>query len=124
MFILDTSAWIEFFMRSDEGTKVKKHLEEGNCYTSIASVAEISNWATKENMDGKRLMRYVADLSRMLGLTMEISFLAGELNFQRKKTEENWGMMDSFVLASSKINNLKILTKDSHFKDLPNAEIL
>lgn len=124
MFLLDTSAWIEFFVKSEMGTKVRKYLEEGNCYTSVASVAEISNWAAKQNIDGKRLMGYVMGLSRMLDLTLEISFLAGELNFQRKKTEERWGMMDSFVLATSRISNLKILTKDSHFKDLQSVEIL
>lgn len=51
MLMLDTSAWIEFFIKSDKGERVEKYLQEGNCYTSIVTIAEISNWAVKQNLD-------------------------------------------------------------------------
>ncbi len=122
--LLDTSAWIEFFIESDKGNIIRQRLKDESCSTSIVSIAEISSWAVKQNKDGMELAKCVTELSQILDLTEKISFLAGELNVQRKKAEKNWGMLDSFILATAQIYGLKILTKDSHFKDLPNAEIL
>lgn len=119
MLLIDTSAWIEFFIKSEKGERVKSHLKTKSCYTSIVSVAEISNWAARQNLNGKDLVRYVTELTQMCDLNLKIAFLAGELNFNRKKIEKNWGMIDSIILATAEIYNLKILTKDS-----PNAELL
>ena len=122
--LLDTSAWAEFFIKSEKGEIVKRYLKAEECQTSIVTLAEISNWAMKENLNGKELIDFAAISTRLLHLNSEISFLAGELNFKRKKIVKNWGMMDSMILATGLIYGLKILTKDSHFKDLENAEIL
>ena len=122
--MLDSSAWIEFFIESNKGDIVRHHLRDHSCYTSIVSIAEISNWALKQNRDGRELIKYARELSQILDLTEKIAFLAGELNFQRKKIEKNWGMLDSFILATAQTYNLKVLTKDSQFKDLQTAELL
>lgn len=122
--LLDTSAWIEFFIKSEKGRIVKKYLETKECYTSIVTIAEISNWAMKESRNGMELIEFVTTSTKILDLNFSISFLGGELNFKRKKIGKKWGMLDSFILATSLVYNLKILTKDSHFKDLTNVEIL
>ena len=122
--LLDTSAWIEFFIKSEEGKKVNKLLESDSCFTVMTSIAEIYNWAWKENRYPEKLIGYVKSLTQLIDLTENIASRAGELNFQRKKIEKNWGMLDSFILAVAQIYNLKILTKDRHFKDLPNVELL
>jgi predicted nucleic acid-binding protein len=66
----------------------------------------------------------IKKVSGVLDLDENIITLAGRLNFERKKMVRNWGMMDSFILATSLLFNLKILTKDLQFKDLKNVEIL
>ena len=53
-----------------------------------------------------------------------MALLAGELNHQRKRIEWNWGMMDSMIAATAQTFDLKVLTKDSQFKDLQNVELL
>lgn len=122
--LFDSSAWIEFFIKSDKGARVKNYLETEKCYTSIVSIAEISNWSMKENTDGEKLVKFVISSTEVLDLNFNIAFLAGELNYKRKKIEKNWGMIDSLILATSLFYNLKVLTKDSQFKDLPNVEML
>jgi predicted nucleic acid-binding protein len=122
--LLDTSAWVEFFIKSEKGEIVKKYIKTGECQTSIATLAEISNWAMRENLNGKELTDFIILSSKLLHLNSEISFLAGKLNFKRKKIVKNWGMMDSLILATSLLYDLKILTKDLHFKDLENVEML
>lgn len=90
----------------------------------MTSIAEISNWAAKQNKNTEELIGFVKSLTQMIELSDRISARSGELNFQRKKIERNWGMLDSFILSTAQIYNLKILTKDRHFKDLPNVELL
>nr|MDO8100507.1 PIN domain-containing protein [Candidatus Njordarchaeota archaeon] len=124
MPLIDTSAWIEFFLKTEKGAKVKQNLETQSCYTSIISIAEISNWASRQKLDGRVLVRYAVELTQLVNINLKIAFLAGELNFQRKRTEKDWGMIDSIILATAQIYSLEILTKDHHFEDLSNAEIL
>ena len=121
---MDSSAWIELFDGSDRGKRVREILETKQCYTSIVTLAEVSNWSTKQNYDTKLLMEAIKRGSSIIDLTEDIAILAGEINFERKKTNDKWGMLDSFILATANICGLHLLTKDSDYIDLPNAELL
>jgi len=122
--LLDTSAWVEFFTGEDKGRKVKNVLLEEKCYTSIVSLAEISNWAMKKGRDPKRFLDIIDSLSETINLSREACILAGELNFKRKQETKKWGMMDSFILATALLYGFTILTADSDFRDLENATLL
>ncbi len=122
--LLDTSAWIEFFIGSIKGKRVKEVLYKDDCYTSIVSLAEVTNWALKEDREVLSLVNTVEHLSNLIELDKDITILAGKLNFERKKINKKWGMLDSFILASGAIYGLKILTKDNDFKDISDVEIL
>jgi predicted nucleic acid-binding protein len=122
--LLDTSAWIEFFIGSPEGRQVRKVLEEQDCYTSMGSLAEITDWAIKEEADALYLIKTVKQLSTIIVIDEDIAVLAGRLNNERKKTVKKWGMLDSFILATGTLYGLKILTKDRDFRDLPDVTIL
>ncbi len=65
----------------------------------------------KENKDGEELVNFFISSTGVLDLNFNIAFLAGELNYQRKKVEKNWGMIDSLILSTALFYNLKILTK-------------
>ena len=119
--LLDTSAWVEFFEGTKNAERVKEILLSQNCYTSMVSVAEVANWAEKEGQDLELLIDNMNKLSIIIPPDLSISRLAGKLNFKRKKTVKKWGMMDSFVLATALVFDLKIVTKDLDFDDLPNV---
>jgi predicted nucleic acid-binding protein len=122
--LLDTSAWIEFFDGTKQGARVREVLTKETCYTSIVSISELVNWSCKEKNDTEFLVNAVGDLSIVVDLNNDIAVLAGKLNFERKKTNKKWGIMDSFVLATAMYYYLKILSKDPDFGDLQNVEIL
>jgi len=122
--LLDTSAWIEFFIGSEKGKRVKEVLYKDDCYTSIATFAEVTNWALKEKIKVEPLINAVKHLSNIIELDGDIMIFAGKLNFERKKLSKKWGMLDSFILATASIYELRILTGDNDFRDLSNAEIL
>lgn len=124
--MLDTYAWIEFFKGSKKGRKVEDVLKKERCYTSVVSLAEIVEWCFKNSLEQK-IEEYIVKIKNgtiVIFLGDIISTLAGKLNYERKKKIKGWGMLDSFILASANLNNLKILTGDKHFKDLPNIVML
>jgi|SRR3989344_2335467 len=124
--ILDTSAWIEFFQGTEKGKKVLVAMKKEQVFTSIISFAEITNWCykndLKENLN--QYLRAIKDGSQVLPLHEQVMIVAGKLNYERKKAVDKWGMVDSLILATSLNYNLKVLTKDAYFNDVPGAEIL
>ena len=104
--------------------KIRDYLKTGNCYTSVITICEVTNWASKQKLDSQQFMQFILEITRILSLTTKIAFFAGELNFQRKFLQKNWGMIDSIILATAQNYDMKILTKDSHFEDLSNVEML
>jgi|YelNatPaOPRAMG01_1025707.scaffolds.fasta_scaffold05032_4 predicted nucleic acid-binding protein len=124
--LLDTSVWIEFFQGAEKSKRVEDILKTEENFTGIITFAEVVNWCLKNNIQDK-IKDYIEGIkngSTILGLNEPIVILAGKINYERKRIEKDWGMMDSIILATAQIYNLKVLTKDSQFKDLPNVEIL
>ena len=126
VILFDTSAWIEFFEGTDKSKAVEEIIKNVENYTSEITFAEIVNWCFKNQIEDK-VVEYIGGIkkgSKILKLDEAIIISAGKLNFERKKIVKNWGMVDSLILATSLLYDLKILTKDSHFKGLENVEIL
>lgn len=123
--LFDTSAWIEFFQGTEKGKTVEEILKREENFTSIVTLSEAVNWCLRNKPDKtKDYINGIKNGSRILDVSETIAVCAGKLNFERKKIAKNWGMIDSIILATAQIYNLKILTKDSGFKDLPNVEML
>ena len=123
--LLDTSAWIEFFHDTDKRPIVQNILKNEENFTSAISFAEIVNWCLKNKKEDKitAYLEGVKNGSTILDLNEAIIISAGKLNYERKKIVKNWGMVDSLILSTSLFYNLKILTKDNHFRDLENVEM-
>ena len=124
--IIDSWAWIEFLKYTEKGRKVEGFLFNERCYTCLTSLAEIMEWTLKNGLQKRieTIKDKIKTASTIINLNEQAATLAAEINYQRKKSIKNWGIMDSFVVATSIITNLKILTGDDHFKDLPNVEML
>ena len=126
MMLFDTSAWIEFFQGTENGKKVEDLLKREKHFTNVVTFAEVINWCLRNNLENK-IKFYIEGIrkgSEIVNLDEPIITLAGRLNYERKKVVKNWGMTDSFILATSLLYDLKILTRDSQFKDLPNVGML
>ena len=90
----------------------------------MITFAEIVNWCSKNNKNAVERINIIKNGSEIVNVNEGIIIAAGRLNYERKKVNQKWGMMDSFILATAQLYNLKILTKDKDFSDLENAELL
>lgn len=122
--LLDTYAWIEFFIQSGIGEKIKEILKKNQCYTSIVSLAEISQWCLKNEKDYITALTLVKSFSQIIDVGDDIAALAGKINFERKKTIKNWGIIDSFILATANMYHLRVVTGDHHFKNIKDVIFL
>ena len=122
--LIDSYAWIEFFLGTEKGEKVKEILEKGVNYTSIVSIAEITEWSLKNKLETKHFINIIKKISEVINLNEEVVGLAGKINFDHKKTIKGWGMLDSLIYATALLYNLKILTGDKHFENLNNVEMI
>ena len=117
--VVDAFAWIEYFDGSDKGLNVKRLLEtdHNEIITCSTTVAEVISKLLRKNQDTQIALKYINNFSKVIDITQEISILAGEIHFKEKKTNKDFGMLDSFVIATAKKLNSKILTGDNDFKN-------
>ncbi|MFH0837376.1 MAG: PIN domain-containing protein [Candidatus Aenigmatarchaeota archaeon] len=119
--IIDSYAWIEYFIGSAKGERVKKILEKEKCFTSIFSISEIIEWCLKNNKTIEKRLELIKSQSGVIVIDERIAMLAAKINYERKKTIAGWGMADSMILATALINDMRVVTGDKHFSDIKNA---
>ena len=117
--IVDAFAWVEFFIGSERGRIVKRHIDDGYVVITLTTtLSELKEYALKNGKDFDEILPLIRGYSEIREIDEGIGIMAGEVNYERKKVVKGWGMMDSYVLASSLVLNAGILTGDQHFRDV------
>lgn len=125
--VIDSYAWIELFMGSAKGRKVKEILESSDdVYTPDTVLAEIARKYVREGIEDKIVN---ARLEQIIGasnityldakLALESAKCYLELADNARKTRLNApSLFDAIVLATGRSLRSKILTGDEHFRFL------
>jgi len=126
--VVDTYAWIELLLGSEEGKKVSETLENADeVYTPSVVLAETARKFLREGSDEKTITESLDLITSTSTITQINSTLAleaakcqSELSERAKMSRQNTpSLFDAIVLATARRNMCKILTGDEHFKDLP-----
>jgi predicted nucleic acid-binding protein len=127
-YLLDTWAWIEFYIGSEKGKEIYRKIEEEECYTSIISLAEMSDNYNSGNLksDNKwsEIRGFVESKTKIINLTPEICRNAGKIKQEEREKFPDFGLMDAIILATFRKNDLRVITGDKHLKDKKKAEKL
>jgi hypothetical protein len=92
--------------------------------TPASVLAELKESKLRHGIKGgiiKKILTYFKSRTTVVGIDSTVAELAGKVNFSRKRTVKDWGMLDSFVYATSKLYRGTVLTGDPHFKHLKNV---
>lgn len=122
--LFDTWAWIEFFNGSKQGLKASELLKANDCFTSAISLAEISKWCERNNLDSVKKISEVKAFSTIIPLDEQLLISAGKIAFERQKIQKDFGLIDAIILSTAKSYNFKIVTGDLHFKEVPGTIML
>lgn len=126
--VIDAYAWIEFFIGSEKGCRVKELLENADeIYTPGTVLAEIARKYIREGADEKTVearLQAVASASNIahldVGTSLEAAKCYSELTATAKKSRLNTpSLFDAIVLGTGRSLGSKIVTGDEHFKNLP-----
>ena len=125
-FVMDAFAWIEYFDGTERGSNVEKIIEnkENEIFTSFVTLAEVISKAKRKGFDAKEVSLALSALSKMPEINRTISIETGLFHAEMKKTQKDFGLADSFVVIAAKQLDAKILTGDSHFKNMKEAVMI
>lgn len=120
MRLLDSFAWIEYFMGSKRGAKARDYIE-GNepLYTPSICLTEIKSRYLRDKRDPTTRINLIAERSFIILLDEEIALLAADI-----KQKHKLHPIDAIVYATCQHKNLTLVTGDQHFKNLPNVEMI
>lgn len=118
-YVIDSYAWIEYFKGSKSGEKVKKFIEKNLCITPSVVIAELSAKYHRENWTfWEEDYQFILANSLIVDLTHEIAKLAGKTRQEMRKFVKDFGLVDAIILETARVNNLKVITGDRHFKEV------
>ncbi len=121
LYIVDSFAWIEYFAGTRAGEVAKRYIENGDAITPTIVIAELSAKYSKIKQDFASKLRFIVLKSRTVALDEETATLAGSISTERKTIIKRWGLVDSIILATARLQKINVLTGDEHFRDLKEA---
>ena len=126
--VIDTYAWIEFFIGSKKGEMVKDYLlGENEVYTPSIVLAEIARKYLQENMTEKivrKRLELIAKISIVIDIDEKLALETGKAYLELVKHAKNIGLrqkpslVDAIILATARKLQAKIITGDKRFKGL------
>jgi len=120
MKVLDSFAWIEYFMGSKRGAKVRDYIEGHDpLYTPSICPTEIKLRYLREQKDPATRINLITERSFIISIDKEVALLAADIE-QKYKLHT----IDAIIYAAAQHKNLTLVTGDQHFKNLPNVEMV
>ena len=124
MLLLDTSAWVEYFIGSQKGVKIRDILEGEEITTSIISLIELSCKAYKEATDFAQQMDFIKQHSAILNVDEEIVVAVGKTYRELRARNKKAGLADAVIATTAKLHNAYIVTCDYDFKGLEGIRLI
>lgn len=114
--VVDSSAWIEYFMGSKRGEAAGEIIDNPtiSLFTVDACLAELKFWSLNEGYP-ETVLRDVQRMSTLLFTDGDDWLSSAAVKFEKRKTVSGIGMIDCLVLHHANQLNARILTGDRHF---------
>ena len=123
--LIDSFAWIEYFMGTEIGEEVKEVVESNvQLYTSPIVIAEIYSKSLRTDGRAEERRNFIVKRCAVIPIDEEIAVEAAKTHAEAKETMADFGLADAFVLASARYKNVRVLTGDPHFEDFSESIML
>jgi predicted nucleic acid-binding protein len=125
-YVVDAWAWVEYLIGSEFGIKLKEVLDEdgSEVYTCAVTLAEVISKVAREGRDVEAAYAMLLSNSQVIDVNEELSKHAGLLHCEMRRSLRDFGLADSYVLATARKLKAKVLTGDMHFKGVREAVLI
>jgi len=118
-YLFDSYAWIEYFLGTNKGLKVRNILDADNKILTIeCNISELYEWALREERDFNFILSFVESRSELIPINLIDWINAAKIKLEMRKSKKDFGLIDSLLLTKQKEFNCKVVTGDSHFLNL------
>jgi len=124
-FVIDTYAWVEYFLGSKAGKRAKEYIEGGRGLNPSVVLVELRKWYLREIEELRRQegemsshLSFVESSTEIVPLDGSLALKAGDTDFLMKKRIKGWPLADSVILATARSRAAQIVSGDNHFKAL------
>lgn len=120
-YVIDSYAWLEYFMGTKAGKKIKEVIESSEeKITPTICIAEV--YSKTLRVDGleqaEKQKVFIKGKSAIVYLDELIAIESAKQNVQLKKEIAGWGLADSIVYATALAKKASVVTGDEHFRKL------
>lgn len=123
-YMLDSSAWIEYFSGTELGAKIKDIVESGTTVTSILSIAEISDKFSREKEKFEKFLSFIKNMSSVANITISSCSESGKLKAERRTIRKKFSLADAIIYLSAKENSCILITLDHDFDSMENVKVI
>jgi len=123
-YVIDSSAWIEYFAGSKEGEEVSKILKKGEIFSLNIIISEVISKIKRRGMDFNSAYRVILSHSKILEMNSKTAKESGLLHAEIKEKQKNFGLVDAIILISARKIKANLVTLDNHFKGFKESIIL
>ena len=126
--VVDSYAWIELFLGSPMGSKVRELIETADeSFTPDSVLAELSRKYFREGAAEKLVserLSAVQGASQVINIAPDLAVHASKAYLDlveraKKRKLQSPSLFDGLVLGTARLRDAKVVTADAHFKDLP-----
>ena len=121
-YVLDSYAWVEYFIGSPMGRFVQLFLDMAEqCYTPSIVIAELSTKFERGNKqkEWETLFKFIKNKSSIVSLDRNLANQSGKLKIKLREKEKTIGLADAIIYQTAINLNASLITGDKHFEDFP-----
>lgn len=123
--IIDTYAWIEYFIGSTQGKEVEKYLtDRQKTITMECCLGEVYAYCLKNGYDFSSLKDTIISRSVIHPVLREHWIKAAKIRYESRKKIKHFGMIDAILVAKQQELNCKIISGDPHFRTMKDVVFL
>ncbi len=123
-YVIDTSAWFEYFGATAKGIKIKAMIEQEEIATSLVALLEIADKFERESRRFEICRIFIQRRAAVIPLNVEIALAAAKLKKKQREKKENFSIADGVHLATAQQEGAVLVTSDSDFTGLENVLII
>ena len=125
MIIVDTSAWVEYFIGSKKGMQIESFLKSGEPIgTPLIVLIEFAIKSERENVDSRKQMEFIKTNSIVLDIFENLVPAVAKNYSDMRKKSKKFSLPDAIIMTIAKEKKALVLTCDFDFNGIENTKIV